>query len=45
MKERKLELDELKRLKKEKEHQEFLQKIENEKVLSHRIANNNLFQI
>jgi len=45
MKERKQELDDLKRIKKEKENNEFNQKIENEKVLSHRIANNNLFQI
>lgn len=45
MKHRKIEIQELNEGKKQTELVEFKQQIENEKVLSHRIANTNLFQI
>lgn len=44
MKSRKQEIDESNSVQKEIEKQKFEQKIENEKVISHRIANMNRFQ-
>lgn len=45
MKQRRVEIEEINKEKKAQEDAAFKQKIENEKVLSHRIANTNLFQI
>jgi len=44
MKTRKQEIDEYNTVQKDVEKQKFEQKIENEKVISHRIANMNRFQ-